>query len=340
MKREKKILFLLKERFYGSSILSYGLINSATYVANFLDNNFYNCRISTVIDANHIDKEIHSFKPDVVIIEALWVPGGKLKELMELKRYKHIHWIIRVHSDMGFLASETMGIKNINDYIDLYKHNLTIAVNSYQFHNYLSTALNYKIDYLPNIVDVHKKENNEHAERDVINIGCLGALRLLKNQCFQALCSIKAAQILGKQLNFHITKDSGEHKKDNPVLKNLAELFKNTNHKLVVHDWMPNDKFQELIQKMDIGIQLSYTESFNIVCAEFINNHRLIVASDSVSWLPDALKTSDVDYDMATEKIISIYHHRHDPILKFSARNHLRQFNLESEQMWLNFLNR
>ena len=46
---------------------------------------------------------------------------------------------------------------------------------------------------------------------------------LLKNQLFQAMCAIEAADILGKKLQFHVNGDIlNPH---NPVLKNLEKLF-------------------------------------------------------------------------------------------------------------------
>ena len=72
-----KILFILKDRFYNQSKNSYGLINSSRQVAEFLETIGYECKVVQVVDYNAIDKELFQYKPDVVIIEALWVTRSR-----------------------------------------------------------------------------------------------------------------------------------------------------------------------------------------------------------------------------------------------------------------------
>lgn len=345
---KNRILFILKERQYSPSKTSYGLINSATHVADFLSHERYKCKVVTVIDGNGIDKEVSEFNPDIVILEALWCPTYKLKELIELKKYKHIKWIVRVHSDMGFLSCEGQALQLLNEYAALNKKNLTLSVNSEKFVKPLSEALRHDFTYLPNIITIIEDEHGRHhakehedrpedflEEKGHIDVGCFGAMRLLKNQCFQALCAIQAANKLNKKLYFHITPNLGE--KD-PVSTNLIELFKNNRHELVVHPWMPNDEFQELIQKMDIGVQLSFTESFNIVSADFINNNRLIIVSDAIDWISPVMRTSTTDYEAATNKIIYAYKFRNSEWLKDIARHDLREYNQKAKKEWSHFL--
>ena len=84
-----KILFVLKERYYENNlnVKSYGLINSSTQLSLYLKELHCKTKIVTVIDANGIDKEIYEFKPDIVILEALWVPSEKLKELIPRQQF-------------------------------------------------------------------------------------------------------------------------------------------------------------------------------------------------------------------------------------------------------------
>ena len=331
----KKILFILKERHYGPKP-SYGLINSASHVAEFLEHERFNCKVVTVVDSNSIDKEVSLFKPDVVILEALWCPTYKLKELIEIKRHKHIDWVVRIHSDIGFLSCETQALQLVNEYIGLHKHNLTIALNSYKFVKSLSEVMNHNFAYLPNIITLQQPGQDFREDKQHIDIGCFGAMRLLKNQCFQAICAMKAADQLGKTLKFHITPVVDER---DPISTNLIELFKNNRHELIIHDWLPNDEFQDLVKQMDIGLQVSYTESFNIVSADFINNNRLIVVSDAIDWLSPIMRTSSTDYDTATNKIIYMYKHRNSEWLKDISRHDLKEFNHVAKHEWLEFLN-
>jgi len=332
----KRILFLLKERFYSQSRTSYGLINSAMHIAHFLEQHNCHCHVVQVTDANAIDKEIHEFRPDIVIIEALWVTAHKLNELMDLKRYHHIKWIVRIHSDIGYLSSEGHALKIINNYIDLHHKNLVISLNNAAFNTALSEVLKYKFTLLPNVITYQNPENDESEEHHQIKIGCFGATRVLKNQCFQAICAIMAANRLHKRLYFHITPNLGIT--DDSILKNLKELFSRTTHELIVHDWMENHKFQKLIKKMDFGMQLSYTESFNIVASDFISNSKLIIASNAIDWLPGLFRVSTTDYEEVIEKIIHTYEHRNSWILKEMQQMALAHHNKHAEREWLEFL--
>jgi hypothetical protein len=336
-----KILFILKERFYDNNlnVKSYGLINSSKHLAKYLDDLGCKTNVVTVIDSNGIDKEIYEHKPDVVIIEALWVTAHKLKELIEIWRYKHITWIVRIHSDIGFLGVETFALKYINDYIKLHKHNLIIAPNNENFTKYLSSSLQHRFEYLPNVIEEKFIKKPMENDSDIIEIGCFGALRILKNQLFQAMCAMRAADILNKTLRFHIMVNVKiDDKLINPVLKNFDELFKNSKHILVKHHWKENDDFQNLIKKMDLGLQLSYTESFNIVAADFICNDTLILVSDVITWMPDILKTSTTDYDDVTNKIIYLYKHRNSWLLKRKMRKYLIEYNIKAQNVWFNFI--
>lgn len=340
-----KILFVLKERFYNDMhVKSYGLINSSKQVAKYLESIGYDTKIVTVIDGNGIDREVYIYKPDMVIIEALWVTGKKLKELIEIKRYAHITWVVRIHSNIAYLNAETFALKYINEYIALNKSNLIVAPNNEKLCEYLSNALNYYLEYLPNIIRIkhhHHNNNNDDLNKDsnTINIGCFGALRLLKNQLFQAVCSIKAADRLEKTLFFHVTADGIVNpEKLNPVLKNLEELFANSNHRLVIHSWMENDEFQRLIKKMDLGLQLSFSESFNIVTSDFVNNNVPILVSDAINWMPNIMKVSTIDYDTVTNKIIFLYNYGESHVLLELMRQHLITYNLGAEKIWFDFL--
>jgi hypothetical protein len=226
-------------------------------------------------------------------------------------------------------------LKLLNDYIDL-GDRLTIALNNREFTEALSAAMDFKFTYLPNIITFIEPEEDYSEEKPFMKIGCFGALRLLKNQCFQAICAIQAADELGKKLYFHITPNTEE--KDDPVLANLKELFKRGRHELVIHNWMPNGKFMALIKKMDIGMQLSYTESFNIVASDFVNNNKLILVSEAIDWLPPRLRTSTTDYKEVVRKLVFLYRNRNSEFLKGMARAALFIHNVRAIDEWRDYL--
>jgi hypothetical protein len=73
-------------------------------VANGVDST-----IIEVIDNNGIDREVTKYKPTHVIIEALWVIPSKFEILTKL--HPNVKWIIRLHSEIPFLANEGIAME-------------------------------------------------------------------------------------------------------------------------------------------------------------------------------------------------------------------------------------
>ena len=329
----KKILFILKEKQYSMSLVSYGLMNSAIPVAEYMRAIGFDCKIVQVVDANSIDHEVYEYQPNIVIIEAVWVEDTKMCELLNIKHYSHIKWIVRVHSNMGFLASEPHSIKVLRDYMPFAGHRFIISFNNKEFRDTISNAWRQEFVYLPNIVNIIEKEVYNTEEKNHIHIGCFGALRLMKNQCFQAICAMRAANELGKKLYFHITPHFWGDNND-PILNALRYIFQGTRHELMVHNWMPLHNFFTLVRQMDFGMQLSYTESFNIIAADFVNCNKLIIVSDAISWMTASMRVSATDYEAVVDKIIHTYKHRNSVIIKSQQKKSLMKYNRGAEEVW------
>ena len=133
-KKKPKVLFVVKRSqkaySYNYSCDNYsnnssGLFNSANFVSQMLNEHHVDSKLVDVIDGNAIDKEIHLFKPNIVIIEAFWVTGAKFQELMKL--HPKIKFIVRNHSKSLFLAQEGIAFEWSVDY---FKLGIQIACNS------------------------------------------------------------------------------------------------------------------------------------------------------------------------------------------------------------------
>jgi hypothetical protein len=133
----KKILFILKQRnIYsdgGYTNVDSGLQNSARFVNDMLVKNKVNSTLVQVVDNNEIDKYCTIHKPDVVIIEAIWVVPSKFEVLKKL--HPNITWIIRLHSELPFLANEGVAMEWLKEYVS------TIKELDYQFTVCLSDAV-------------------------------------------------------------------------------------------------------------------------------------------------------------------------------------------------------
>ena len=339
--KKTRILFICKIRntFYGPS---FGLINSCRFISNGLNSQHIESKVVSVIDNSNIDKEVSDYKPTHVFIEALWVVPSKFEELIPL--HPTVKWYVRIHSKIPFLASEGMAVEWLREYYELSKRypQLHIASNSREVVDSFERCFNIPVKYFPNIYSppyYQPKRLNEFSEkggRRLINIGCFGAVRPLKNHLNQAIAAIIFGDQIKAKINFHINSDRCETGGD-PVLRNLTYLFKDTPHKLIYNPWMNHEDFISLVKSMDLGMQVSLSETFNIVAADFAWNNVPLIGSSEINWLDDRYKADPGKI----ESIIDVLHFantgkKHN-IQKVNLKN-LEEYNKESIKVWLNEL--
>ena len=296
-----RVLFILKRKEDFNPVkdskigLTTGLYNSASFMYQMLLDCGVETKIVVVIDNNGIDKEVTEFKPTHVIIEALWVVPTKFSVLCNL--HPSVKWIIRLHSEIPFLANEGMAMDWLGDYISY--PNVLIAVNSPRTLNEIKFYLGYKMNwddfekdnriiYLPNFYPQDYKTKTYTAnDKDIIDIGCFGAVRPLKNHIMQAIAAVKFADSINKKLRFHVNGGRVEQKGE-PVMRNLIGFFSQLSdkgHQLINHGWQDREDFSNICAQMDIGMQVSITETFNIVGADIISQGVPLVGSKEIPWI-------------------------------------------------------
>jgi hypothetical protein len=285
-------------------------------------------------DNNDIDKAVHTFKPDIVIIEALWVVPEKFAILAKL--HPRVQWVIRIHSEVPFLANEGIAAQWIYEY---HKYsNVYIAANSIRLINDLGELLPRDVALLPNYYEVDPFSYNPgKTDPTVLNIGCFGAIRPFKNHLAQATAAIKFAQFINKPLRFHVNHARVEQMGE-PNFKNLVNLFENNApHQLVTHGWLVHNEFIKLLRTMDIVMQVSFTESFNIISADATANDIPIVVSPEVTWASYFAKTASCKVPDILSTLKTVWR------LRIFGAQHLNKISLyiqmqRSKKVWLNWL--
>ncbi len=285
------VLFILKRRpdfdptQHTAIGMQTGLYNSAKFMSDMLNDNSITSSIEVVIDNNCIDRVVAQHTPRYVIIEALWVVPSKFEVLSKL--HPEVTWIVRIHSETPFIANEGIAFEWICGYAKY--NNVILGVNSTRMlHDveivYGSMGISGKTMYLPNYYPQEMK-HKPYVDKDFINVGCFGAVRPLKNHLIQAISAIRFAESIGKRLHFHI--NGRVEGKGEPVLNNLKGLFTNLynkKHILIFHPWVTREKFVIECGKLDIGMQVSFSETFNIVSADIVSQGVPLVASPEVIW--------------------------------------------------------
>lgn len=330
-----RVLFILKRRAYGPS---YGLMKSCQFVAELLRLEGIDCKIVEVTDNNCIDREVTRYRPSHVIIEALWVVPQKFPLLLRL--HPDVSWAVRVHSNMPFISGEGMAMDWLRKYGEIAAWNpkFRVAANSQRMTEELDSALGLSTAFLPNayspvLIGKTETATQKKCHKEHLDIGCFGAIRPLKNHLEQAVAAVIFARQEGKPLRFHINASRVEQHAE-PVLRNLIALFDGTINTLIQHRWMPHAEFMKVVQDMDYGMQVSFSETFNIVAADFVYNEVPFVGSGDIPWLSAHSVAETTDWRSIVEKLSRS---RSKHIIRGNKKM-LKQFSLQSVRCWLAYL--
>lgn len=343
-----KILFVLKkrERFDSSKDLyvglSSGLYNSVKFLFDMALKNI-EMKISVLNDNNDIDREVGLFKPDFVIIEALWVVPEKFEILHQL--HPKVKWIVRLHSELPFIACEGIAMDWVGKYLTYV--NVSVACNAPRILNEMKffasciSGLKESSDvvYLPNYYPVNrlKQKSTYFNKSNTLNIACFGAIRPLKNHLIQALAAIQFATRNNKKINFHINSDRLEMNGE-PALRNLVGLFENIKdkgHKLIHHPWCEHTEFKKLCSTMDIGMQVSFTETFNIVSADLISEGVPIISTSELPWIASCAICDPTNSEDIVEKLELLYR---NPLMNVMRnQSSLEAYVKKTKKIWAEY---
>lgn len=267
---------------------------------------------------------------DKVIFEATCVNGRALRGLRE--SFPNTRFYVHFHSNLPFLAEEGDSLVYVKEYID---GGVGIIWNSEQ--SFMAMKTLPGAVYLPNVY--HFEEFTQLKEEGpVLDVGCFGSIRSMKNQLMQAAAAIRMADMKGKKLRFHMNVKRTEN--GSSAKNNLLNLFKlHPKHELVEVPWMEHKDFIQYLRNLDIGMQVSLTETFNMVAADYVSAGVPMVVSEEVRW-------ASAFSQVSTGDIISIINGMNRAIneegkqnLISYHRNRLRGFSEESKRLWLEFIN-
>jgi hypothetical protein len=345
-----KILFILKRREDYNPIkhsplgLSTGLFNSASFMVNMINNANADieAEIEVAIDNNCIDRLVNKHKPTHVIIEALWVVPSKFAVLTKL--HPKVRWIIRLHSEMPFMAGEGMAMDWVGEYVNF--PTLDIGINAPRMLKEMQTYLKIKkswtdtevaqrVFYLPNYYPQEYKRKEFKRDKYWVDIACFGAVRPLKNHMLQAVAALDFANRIGKQLRFHINSGRIEMKGD-PILHNLRGFFQQlagTGHQLIGHEWAPRDGFLETCAEMDIGLQVSFSETFNIVGADLISQGVPLVGSPEIPWTSDFFNARATESKEIADMLYRTY--RLPQLNVWRNQQNLTKYTNKTQAVWV-----
>jgi len=270
------------------------------------------------------------------VIEAPWIKTDRLVRMLAAN--PQVHFIVRSHSQIGFLQVEAGAVSLLREELVLQEGvpNLSVAANSRKLCQYFHEVYSGRCLYLPNLYDlerVHSKRDAHHGHRS-LRIGSFGALRLLKNHTTAAAAALMMARERNSNLEFWMTVNREEHGKG--VLQTIRNMFSDLPWaKLVEQPWQQWADFRRTVHHMDLCLQVSFTETFNIVTADAAAEGVPSVVSPAIEWAPHTWK-ADVDTVGEVARVgaslLSSHSGAHD------GQKALKSFVKESTDIWLGYL--
>lgn len=317
-----------------------GLGVSAQNVASLLEKNGIKSEVMPIWDGYDIDNLLKSM-PTVThaVLEAPFIGATDLDKVL-LKNHPNVKFMVRCHSQIAFLQVEPGAIKLIKDYLILQNktNNFDFSSNSDRLTNFLSKGYDSNCVFLPNLYDMNQtkpiaKQTNTD---DTLKISSFGATRTLKNHTTSAAAAILLTKQLNKKLEFYVNVNREEHGQG--VLQSLKNMFDGLeNAKLVEVPWSNWEDFKTVVAQMDLCMQMSFSETFNLCSADSSALGIPSVVSEAISWLPNEWKANPDDPQNIVEIANKILNDRN---ASQKAMKALENHNKSGIKIWMNFFSK
>ena len=288
--------------------------------------------IDIVTSIDHYN-ETHEKRLTHVIISAPWVSLYDMRNLIE--NFSDIQFVVLSHSNVGFLQADPCGVELFRKYAELSKthKNFRVGGNCKRFSEWFEISYKEKCICLPNIYPVERISGKIWNGRHPLKIGAFGAIRPEKNFMTAAAGAVAIQSILNIPVEIHMsTGGDGCKSTTLPAIEQMTEGIEGLT--LIRHDWNNWDEFIKLISEMDLLIQVSYTESFNMVTADGISVGVPSVVSPVIFWAPDSWKVDSDDAMEVAKKGIELLLNDQGYI----GSDSLRENNEKSLKYWFDFL--
>lgn len=289
-----------------------------------------------VVDGYDLEDKLKS-EPNVthVVLVAPWVDIPFVEGLA--RRMPHISFTMTTHSDVAFLQSDTFAMRCmvLGATAQQNTRNFTVSGNSMRFCHWFEAAYGVHCQYLPNLYPLPATMPSRSVAKPKasIDIGLFGATRYYKNM----LTGAAAALVVSRgdlPVNLWI---SGGREEGGPAVTGAVREMLNGQSRLTlkVSEWQPWEEFRQTVSQMDLLLQPSFSESFNMVTADGASQGIPSVVSPAICWTPKYWQADPDDALAIARASRSVLHNPHAGIDGFKA---LAKHNSESLKVWSEYL--
>jgi hypothetical protein len=270
-----------------------------------------------------------------MVIEAPFVSLTNMTRLVNSN--SNVEFTCRTHSQIAFLQVEAGAIQLIRDYIRLQAGSLNfkVSVNSDRLGTFLNQVYNADVLYIPNLyyTDI-TQQRVWHAPSKLLKIGSYGAVRLMKNHITAAAAALMIAVEHKKDLQFYLSVNRVEN--GTGVIQSIVNMFNSVPYaNLIQTPWTDWPDFRNIIANLDLHMQLSMSETFNITTADAACAGIPTCSSEALDWVPQSWVC---DIDNASEVAQKGWHLLNDQQAGKRGLASLQDFNKMSLSKWLQWL--
>lgn len=295
---ERRVVITYKNFPVAHNVSHIGLGVSALNTAKVLQQNGIAADVWPILGAKDLAARLHVTKPQPshVVIGAPWIPTLDLQAYLVFK-FPMIRFSVVCHSNVGFLQNDPTAIKNFREDLDLEQGSLNFNAggNSKRLCAWVNSSYARPCIWLPNLyyLDADSPAYRRPWSGGKLKIASFGAVRPLKNHLSAAAAVLEIANDLHTEVEFHIS--VGRIEGGSTVVRSIDAMLGGVpGITLIKDEWYRWPQFRYLVRSMNLLMQPSYTETFNMVTADGASEGIPSVVSDAIEWTP-AYWQADVD---------------------------------------------
>ena len=282
-----------------------GLGNAGVNIAKVLKKHGIQTTVFAANNLQEVTARLKAVQPTHVVISAPWLKSNEIISL--LNEFPLTEFVVNFHSNVGFLQADTQGVKLMREYIDIEqsRQNFRISGNSQRFAQWLRSAYCCPCLLLPNMYyldySTHSNHHKTYKEGGILKIGAFGSIRPLKNFMSAAAAALQIKNNLKVDTEFYINSGRAEGGGDT-VRRSIEEMVHGIpGFEIREVPWVNWPAFRDVIRNVNLLLQPSYTESFNMVTADGIAEGVPSVVSEAIDWVPSNwVASADDVHDIAT----------------------------------------
>ena len=271
-----------------------------------------------------------------LIISAPWIPTANLAGLAS--QNPDLEIAVVSHSNIGFLQADPRAIELLRQGAELEQGcpNFHIAGNSQRFQTWWQATYGTAMTLLPNMYPMGTARARPMWQTGTLRMGCFCAIRPYKNVLTAAAAALEVGQRLRvPELEFWM---SGGRREGGgqTIMAAIQQMYLNVPRaKVIERNWQSWPQFLTTVGSMDLLLQPSYTEGFNMVTADGIAQGVASVVSDAIAWAPKNWQAETDDAIDIANKAVGLLH---DPAAVQEGVTALDSHNATGLVLWKKFL--